>query len=102
MGPNEQVMHLPASDATAETMPGSVVGTPLFMSPEQGSGRIDQVGPASDVYSLGATLYYLLTGRDPFDKKRPPRNSRRGCSDDLGPWAHRSLRPWRVGPVRVQ
>jgi serine/threonine protein kinase/formylglycine-generating enzyme required for sulfatase activity len=44
---------------------GQVFGTPQFMSPEQASGRIDLLGPASDVYSLGATLYHLLTGQAP-------------------------------------
>jgi len=48
------------------TRQGDVMGTPSFMSPEQALGRLDELGPTSDVYSLGATLYYLLTGREPF------------------------------------
>jgi tetratricopeptide (TPR) repeat protein/tRNA A-37 threonylcarbamoyl transferase component Bud32 len=48
------------------TLPGSLLGTPAFMSPEQAEGRLDQLGPESDVYSLGATLYCLLTGKAPF------------------------------------
>src|SRR5262249_27384663 len=47
------------------TTPGGPLGTPAFMSPEQAAGRWDEVGPASDVYSLGATLYVLLTGQPP-------------------------------------
>jgi len=55
-----------ASSGSSETLPGSVIGTPQYMSPEQAAGRVDELGPATDIYSLGATLYHLLTGKTPF------------------------------------
>ncbi len=55
----------------AGTIPGMAVGTPQFMSPEQAAGQPGRVGPASDVYNLGATFYCLLTGRPPFRDPDP-------------------------------
>ncbi len=43
------------------TLDGSTVGTPTFMSPEQAAGRLGELQPVSDIYSLGATLYFVLT-----------------------------------------
>ena len=53
--------------SSTDTAAGTAFGTPAFMSPEQAEGRLDQLGPASDVYSLGAVLYTLLCGRAPFE-----------------------------------
>ncbi len=51
------------------TQAGAVVGTPHFMAPEQAFSRAERIGPWSDVWSLGATLYAALTGRPPFGER---------------------------------
>lgn len=48
------------------TLTGQALGSPNFMPPEQAAGQHQRIGPASDVYGLGATLYWLITGRPPF------------------------------------
>jgi serine/threonine protein kinase/formylglycine-generating enzyme required for sulfatase activity len=54
---------------TSLTREGAVVGTPVYMSPEQARGEIASMGPASDVYSIGAMLYQLVSGSPPYVKK---------------------------------
>src|SRR6185312_16410683 len=66
-GSGERTLLPSTASGSVDTLPGSAMGTPAYMSPEQAAGDLDRLGPRSDVYSLGATLYCLLTGKPPFE-----------------------------------
>jgi WD40 repeat protein len=83
--------------ADGQTRSGDLLGTPSYMAPEQARGSLKEIGPATDVYALGAILYELLTGRPPFraatvmetldlvrnTEPLPPRQLQPKCPRDL-------------------
>jgi serine/threonine protein kinase len=74
---------LHSEDATAVTLPGTPIGTPRYMAPEQYEGR--ELTPAADVYSLGVILYEMLTGMAPFTGATPLEIALKHKSDPLRP-----------------
>jgi serine/threonine protein kinase/formylglycine-generating enzyme required for sulfatase activity len=83
------------SKSTALTTVGDVIGTPSYMPPEQAHGRIDEVDERSDIYSLGAILYEILTLRPPYTGQNKLNILAQVMKEDLLPPSE------RVSDIRV-
>jgi serine/threonine-protein kinase len=88
-GADAAPLNVPAESDVQATVQGQVLGTPAYMAPEQAAGLLDQLGPATDVYGLGAILYEILTGRPPFSGPQTTEFLRRVIHE--APAAPRSL-----------
>ncbi len=88
-GAGEKALLPRSASGGSATLPGKAMGTPAYMSPEQAAGDLDRLGPKTDVYALGATLYYLLTGRPPFE------------GQDLGAMLRKVQRGEFAGPRQI-
>jgi len=76
---------------STQTQSGAILGTPCYMAPEQAAGKTHEIGPAADIYALGAILYDLLVGRPPFRAGNPIDTIRQVVEQD--PIPPRQLEP---------